>query len=422
MDGHVKRVLLSAIDEREVVETTRRILRIPSFSGSEGALAKLLAQELTDIGLDVSMPEVEPGRPNVIGRLRGSGPGPRLMFNGHMDHNPVASGWTHDPFAADLEDGWIIALGSVNMKSALSAYLAATRALVASGQPLQGELIIEFVVGELQGGIGTRHAIDHGVLADMFIDGEPTELQVKTRHAGITVLRFTVFGRMRHFHYRGTDPTQHAIERAIRLIAALGPNYTEIAPGGWLRFERRVGWEGLPQLNVGSIIGGIGPEYANWRPALCPDRCSFLLDVRTIPGQTPESVLEDARHRLDELVGEDPTFRAEVELADGHIPMVPFEVPDDSPLAQLFQAAHTEVRGEPTVIGDTGPSRFAGADSGHLAAAGITGLLYGPGGRYLSMPDERVRAADVVDCARVYALVAGELLLGREPARSAAAG
>jgi len=411
MDDQSKGALLSTIDERQVVETTRRILRVPSFSGSEGALANLLAQELTDIGLDVSMPEVEPGRPNVIGRLRGSEPGPRLLLNGHMDHNPVAAGWTHDPFAADLEDGWIIALGSVNMKSALSAYLAATRALVASPRALRGELIVEFVVGELQGGIGTRHAIEQGVLADWFIDGEPTELQVKTRHAGITVLRFTVFGRMRHFHYRGTDPTQHAIERAVVLMGELGPNYTELAPGGWLGFERRAGWEGLPQLNVGSIIGGIGPEYANWRPALCPDRCSLLVDVRTIPGQTPESVLEDAQRLLDAIVQRDPTFRAEVELAPGQIPMIPFEVPDDTPLAQLFQAAHTEVRGEPTVVGDTGPSRFAGADSGHLAAAGVTGVLYGPGGRYLSMPDERVRAKDVVDCARVYALVAGELLL-----------
>jgi acetylornithine deacetylase len=328
-----------------------------------------------------------------------------------MDHNPVAAGWTHDPFGADLEDGWIIALGSVNMKSALGGYLAAARAIVGSKRPLHGELIIEFVVGELQGGIGTRHDIDQGLRADMFVDGEPTELQIKTRHAGITVLRFTVFGRMRHFHYRGTEPTQHAIEQAIRLIRRLGPSYTPIEPGGWLRFAARPGWEGLPQVNVGSIIGGIGPEYANWRPALCPDRCSFLVDVRTVPGQTPEAVLEDAHRVVTAMSDEDPSFRAEVEPAEGHIPMIPFEVPDDDPLVRQFAAAHLEVCGEPTVIGDVGPARFAGADSGHLLAAGVPGLLYGPGGRYLSMPDERVRAGDVVDAARVYALVAGEVLL-----------
>jgi acetylornithine deacetylase len=411
LDQAIKSALLGAIDADQVVEQTRRILRIASFSGSEAELAAHLAEELRAIGLTVETPEVEPGRTNVIGRLAGSQPGPRFLFNGHMDHNPVAAGWTHDPFGADLEDGWIIGLGSVNMKSALSGYLTAARAIVATGRPVRGELIIEFVVGELQGGIGTRHDIVGGLAADMFVDGEPTEMQVKTRHAGITVLRFTVYGRMRHFHYRGTDPTQHAIEQAIRLIRSLGSSYVPVEPGGWLRFETRRGWEGLPQINIGSIIGGIGPEYLNWRPALCPDRCTFLVDVRTIPGQTPEAVLEDAKRVIDNMAREDPAFRAEVEPAGEHIPMIPFEVPDDAPLVQQVAAAHLEVRGEPTVVGDTGPSRFAGADSGHLLAAGIPGLLYGPGGRYLSMPDERVRAADVVDVARVYALVAGEVLL-----------
>lgn len=412
MDDQLKAALLAGIDSAATVETTRGLLRIPSFSGSEGALAARLAEELEGIGLDVETPEVEPGRPNVIGRLRGAEPGERFLFNGHMDHNPVAAGWSHDPFGADLEDGWIIALGSVNMKSALGGYLAAARAIRSTGRPIRGELIVEFVVGELQGGIGTRHDLEQGLRADMFIDGEPTELQVKTRHAGITVLRFTVFGRMRHFHYRGSDPTQHAIEAAIRFLRTLGPSYTPIDPGGWLRFDPRPGWEGLPQLNVGSIIGGIGPDYASWRPALCPDRCSFLVDVRTIPGQTPDMVLEDARRVVEAVTRDDPTFRAEVEPAEGHIPMIPFEVPDDAPLVRQVAAAHLEIRGEPAVVGDTGPSRFAGADSGHLLAAGIPGLLYGPGGRYLSMPDERVRAADVVDAARVYALAAGSVLLG----------
>jgi acetylornithine deacetylase len=297
------------------------------------------------------------------------------------------------------------------MKSALGGYLAAARAIQSTGRPIRGELIVEFVVGELQGGIGTRHDLVNGLAAEMFIDGEPTELQVKTRHAGITVLRFTVLGRMRHFHYRGSDPTQHAIEGAIRVIQALGPSYTPIEPGGWLQFQGRRGWDGLPQLNVGSIIGGIGPEYANWRPALCPDRCSFLVDVRTIPGQTPERVLEDARELAASMMRDDPTLRIEVEPGEGHIPMIPFEVPDDAPLVRQVAAAHLEVRGEAAVVGDTGPSRFAGADSGHLLAAGIPGLLYGPGGRFLSMPDERVRAADVVDAARVYALAAGGVLL-----------
>src|SRR5689334_771619 len=248
IDRDVADRVLAHIEPEAVVGLDREILRIPSFRGQEQKLAAFLANRLSDLGLEVEMPEVEPGRPNVIARLRGEGGGPSFMFNGHMDHNMVCEGWTRDPFCADLEDGYIIALGSVNMKSADCGYLAAVQAIKQSGLRLKGDLIIEYVVGELEGGKGTLAAIRHGVRADYFVDGEPTELNVKTRHAGVIVAKLHVYGRMRHYHnYEGK--AYHAIEKATRLMQAIGPSYTPHAAGGWLRFEMQPGWDGLPQHN-----------------------------------------------------------------------------------------------------------------------------------------------------------------------------
>ena len=70
--------VLRHIHPDEVVELDRQILRIPSFRGQERQLADFLANHLSDLGLEVEQPEVEPGRPNVIARLRGEGGGPSL--------------------------------------------------------------------------------------------------------------------------------------------------------------------------------------------------------------------------------------------------------------------------------------------------------------------------------------------------------
>ena len=66
--------------------------------------------------------------------------------------------------------------------------------------------------------------------------------------------------------------------------------------------------------------------------------------------------------------------------------------------------AHRDVTGAEPRIGMHAPARFFGSDAAHLAAAGMTGLLYGPGGRYNTMPDERVDVPDFLDAVRIYLL------------------
>jgi acetylornithine deacetylase len=56
-------------------------------------------------------------------------------------------------------------------------------------------------------------------------------------------------------------------------------------------------------------------------------------------------------------------------------------------------------------IGGVAPYKFYGTDAVHLARAGMVGLVYGPGGKYNTMPDERVELRDLFNAARVYARV-----------------
>src|SRR6516164_1579899 len=93
------RPALAAIDEK-------RSIRIPSSTFAEGKIADLYADYMANVGLEVEMQEVtHPFDPQQksrqpIGRLKGSGAGPTLLINAHMDPGVEMSGWTVDPYGA----------------------------------------------------------------------------------------------------------------------------------------------------------------------------------------------------------------------------------------------------------------------------------------------------------------------------------
>lgn len=402
------------VDEEALIELARETLRIPSYSGGERDVAEVFAKKMREIGLDTEIQEV-PASPlmgascNALGRLNTGHAGPSLLFNGHLDHNPVCDGWTKDPFGGVIEHGWLY--GFVHMKAANAAYLAAVQAVLRSGVPLCGDVTLAHVCGELCGGVGTQHALKQGLKADYFVLGEPTELETAFNHTASIVVRIHVLGRMKHFATVDAPDARgvNAVEKMAKLIPALGPSHKELPPverGGWLSFRPAQGFEGLPQLNIGPIRGGIGRMHSEARPALFPDRCTQVVDFRLVPGMSKETIERDLVRLLNRLSGEDSDFRYELEFQHDTFPL-PFAASPRSPIARSLVAAHAYVNGEPpqqsTVL------KFAASDASWMAAAGITGVVYGPSGRYLSRPDERCETKDLVRAARTYACVIADI-------------
>ena len=118
-------------------------------------------------------------------------------------------------------------------------------------------------------------------------------------------------------------------------------------------------------------------------------------------------MLQDIRALLARLRAGDPDLSADVRLNQGgqRMLMGPFEVAADADIVQTVIQAHDQVTGEAPKVGAVAPYKFYGTDATHLAQAGMTGLVYGPGGKYNTMPDERVELRDLFDAARVYARV-----------------
>jgi len=122
--------------------------------GNERAAQEYLAAYLTEAGFECELLGAEPGRPNLLARLRGEEDGPTLCFLGHVDTVLADAGeWSHDPWSGDLADGYLWGRGALDMKSQVAAEIAAAASLARSGwRPAGGELLIAAVVDEETGG------------------------------------------------------------------------------------------------------------------------------------------------------------------------------------------------------------------------------------------------------------------------------
>ena len=398
--GDLHERVLAAVDEDRAVRLLQRMIQSKSYSNSpgEGDLARWLGAELQAQGLEVEHQEVERDRLNTLAWLRGSGDGPSLMLNGHIDTNPAGEGWTKDPLAGVVDDKFIYGIGVSNMKAGDAAMIEAVTAIRAANIRTKGDVVLALVIGELQGGLGTLHLLERGIRADYFIVGEPTDLSVLTLHAGAFEFKVHVIGRTRHLSKM--EEGVSAIDKMYDVIQALKS----------MKFSGadRADYAGLQRLNVGVIRGGMTRDYMEWRVPQVPDFCTIKVAGRIAPSQTPETALEDVRATLEALQRSDPDLEFEVEPTPYQIKsyMPAFEIDREHPFAMNVAAAHKEATGEEPRVGDVAPYKFYGTDGAHLAAIGeMTGVVYGPGGKYNTMADERVEIVDLVAAARVYALM-----------------
>jgi acetylornithine deacetylase len=387
----------AAVDNGALVSLLRQMIRIRSYSagGEEGEIARFMQRHLGAMGLDSRLQEVQPNRYNVISTLKGSGGGRSLMFNGHLDTNPAGEGWTKDPFGGEIDGKFIYGIGVSNMKAGDACYVAAVAAVQKAGIRLKGDVTIAHVIGELQGGVGTVHMIKSGVRADRFIVGEPTDNQCLTMHAGSIEVELTIFGKTRHLSKmeQAVDAIEiaYAAMRRLRRMKFTGPQTRDH------RSVRRVA--------IGVIRGGLGAEFQDWRPSLIADRCAIKFSARYSQGQSPETVLADIHREMAALKAEHPgsDYKIVFNASGQRLFMGPFAVDRKADIVRVVANAHRKVTGKRPAIGPIGPGRFYGTDAAHLADAGMIGLVYGPGGRYNTMPDERVDLVDLYACARVYA-------------------
>ena len=395
----LKEAILAQIVPDEVISLTKDIVRIPSYTADETEVARFLHGYMEKQGFESQLQEVDPGRFQTVARLRGTGGGKSLMLNGHLDIDPIPSGWARDPWTPTIEGDRFYGAGVYNMKGGVAAMIMGAVAARRAGR-LRGDVIVACVDGELQGGVGTVHMLKKGIRADMAVVPEPYSTKhIITKHTGVMELAVHVLGRS--VHISRMEQGINAIAKAARVVQALETIKLTGQPDPDL--------PGLPRLNVGTIIGGRGRELELRGANIVPDMCTIILDIRFPVSVTPESAMADVRRALDSVAATDKDLKYEIEFPirperrQFREVMLPLSVPASEPIVQILKANVTAIVGEEPTVGAHSPQSYAGNDTSHLWGAGIPCCLYGPAGGYDEGRSDRWTSIEqIVQCARVF--------------------
>jgi putative selenium metabolism hydrolase len=376
--------LEAALDTARLEDFTSRLIRTPSPSTQEEAVAVVLAEEMRDLGYDEVWTD---SLHNVVGALRGSGEGPCLMFNGHIDHADVGS--MSEPFSGREMDGdrfgipgrVIYGRGASDMKSGVAAMVQAGGLVKKLGIPLKGDVLVTCVAREeMARGEGIKALLDSGLRADFAVSGEATNLGVYLGHRGKAEFLLTTLGKTSH----GGNPAGgiNAILKMNRLLSRLEQSY----PLPDHDFLGKATWT---VLDINASPGALTP--------IVPDRCQAIIDRRFLPEETRESLLQGFREVMDQLAAEDPEFKGQVELIKWFPAMY---TPPETPVVAAMLRAREKVLGPLERPG----SWYFGVDGTFLNEAGIPCVGFGPADEYRAhTPHDVVPKGDLAPACQVYA-------------------
>lgn len=383
--SHVSDAVESA--RAELIEFLQKMVQASSLPDHEQEVQNLIALKLRSMGLAV---EIIPsnfedlkdhpafgddgfspsGRVNVIGRWVGnhSGEGHSLILNGHVDVVPPGDLllWDDSPWSGAIRDGKLFGRGSCDMKAGLCAGIFAVDVLQRLGYQPARDVLIESVIGEESGGIGTLTTIVKGYTADAAILLEPTRLEISPVQSGALTFRLTVPGRSIHAAMKPYGVS--AIEKFALLLNAI--NALEVERHTKFKHPLYEDPNNIAPISIGTVRGG------EWHSTV-PEEVVAEGRMGVLIGESNESArraLEgaiQAAAESDAWLSQNPP---RVEWFEGQFESG--ETPLDHPLIERLTAAHRHVVGSsPTMRGVTYGSDMR-LFTNH---AKIAATHYGPG-------------------------------------------
>ncbi len=394
---------LDALDRTALARDVARLVRVPSVTGQERAAMLKVVAIATELGLDARLeehdlaalradrghPGEEAARTELVGAtvtLPGRDPAaPRLCVSGHLD--VVGAGterWARAPFSGDIAGDAVHGRGSLDMKGGVVAALHAMAALRAAGTSLAGDVVLQAVASEEDGGLGTFAALQRDADFAACLIPEPTELALVCAHGGALTFTGTVRGRTAHAAMRLEGVS--AIDRYIPIHAALHAHEQAInaRPRHPLFADHPLPYP----LLVGQLQAG------RWSSQV-PEELRFEARLG-VPVGTP---LAAARAELEQVIAaatDDAGPPVEIVWSGGQF--APCEIAVDDRWTTLVRAAATtELAAPPPLVGVS-----YGTDMRLYCEWGIPCLMFGPRGiRLAHAVDEHVAIGDLETVARV---------------------
>ncbi len=347
------------IDELELL---RELVRIPSVSGDEAAVAAYVEQFASQLGLPVRRDDAM-----VAIELVSDKPGKTLLLVSHLDTVPVGQGWTRPPFEPTVEDGKIYGRGSNDAKASCSAMVAAALDVLRAGGPPSGRLLVVLGYSEETRDTSMPRAVPRLGPLDAAIVGEPTSLDVAVAQRGLMMVDLVAHGDQCHAAYAAEQGARSSVLKLAQDLVKL-PS---------LLLDRPHDLLGQPTITPTVVEAGVARNVT-------PPVAKAVLDLRTTPSWPHEEVGALLQSQL----------HSQVQVTSSRLQ--PCETPKDSRLlaAALSVSPNARRYGSPTC-------------SDWVFLRHLDAIKCGPGDSRVShKADEWVATGQVSLARRFYAAVA----------------
>ncbi len=344
----------------------------------ELAAAQIISDELSRSGIDSAIDRWGQNRANLIARVTSPGRKGAILFVCHLDVVPPGEAkWEYAPFAGVESGGKIYGRGSTDMKGGITAAVTALRQIVESGVKLQGDIVLFAAAGEETDSCGAKRFVrDCGEqlpeLAGVVIP-EPTDFEIVTAHRGLLWLKVTTKGKAAH----GSTP--HLGVNAITSMRALLGELENYK----IRFEPHK-LLGECSMSINTIQGGKAINVV-------PDKCDIGIDIRTVPSQNHQDIIDDFQEIFAKLKSKNSQFDAEVSIVRS---VGALETDSSCDFVKDFCSA--------VGISKTRAVGFT-TDGPHFAPLGAPVVIFGPGKSHLChKPNEYIDIDDVEKAVEYY--------------------
>ena len=366
------------------VDLTAQLVRCPSVTPAEAGAISLLETLLSDAGFTCFRAD-RGGISNLVARWGSKGHPRTFGFNGHTDVVPVGdeAAWTHPPFGAEQQDGWLYGRGSTDMKSGVAAFVAAAIDLVNDAPP-DGAVLITITGDEEADATDGTTAIlewmhDNGEVMTACLVGEPTSPEtlgdaIKIGRRGSMTVWFNATGIQGHSAYphRAKNPVP-ALARLIDRLASK---------------DLDTGTDHFDPSNLAVTTFDTGNPATNVIPA----SCSATVNTRFNDSHSSDTLtrwIEEETRAASQDFGIEITTRIKV---SGESFLTP-----PGPLSDLVSAAITSETGMTPELSTTGGTSDARFIKNHCPV-----VEFGLVGQTMHQVDERVRVDDITRLKAIY--------------------
>lgn len=378
---------LSESARDRILALARGLVQTPSLTGDEGKVAALVEGAMRGLHYDdVRIDEAG----NVIGRLAGGG-GRSVLLHAHMDivDPGDSSHWRHPPYAGDVAEGHLWGRGASDTKASLATQVMAAGLLREAGIVPPGDVYVAAVVGEELGGYGTQYLLKSW-RPDVAVIGEPSGNTLRRGHRGRFEFLVTFHGRSAHASAPGRGLNPHYSMARFALALRQAPMVRDAVFGDTTAVPTLAY---VDQTNS-NVIPAALTVHLDWRNAPAESVNDALALLERVAAESAEDGVR-AEVRLRTRV-----VRAYTGLEQPLASTMPAcRLAEDAPEWRAARRAVEEALGRPV---DTGLWQFA-TDGGHLHAAGVPCIGFGPGEEEMAhVVDERASIDQMVEATAAY--------------------